>query len=117
MAKPNGIVVTFGGLNTMWVIVLFDLPTDTPKARKQYTHFRKYLLDNGFSMMQYSVYIRHSASDENAQVHAKRVKSQLPPDGEVRIIKITDKQFGNIEVFYGKKRVPTEQAPQQLQFF
>jgi len=107
----------FGGLNTMWVIVLFDLPTDTPKARKQYTLFRKCLLDNGFSMMQYSVYIRHCASDENALVHTKRVKSWLPPDGEVRIIKITDKQFGNIDVFYGKKRVPTEQAPQQLQFF
>jgi len=107
----------FGGLNTMWVIVLFDLPTDTPKARKQYSIFRKHLLEGGFSMMQYSVYIRHSASDENAQVHAKRIKSWLPPDGEVRIIKITDKQFGNIEVFYGKKRVSIEQAPQQLQFF
>lgn len=107
----------FGGLNTMWVIVLFDLPTDTPEARKQYTSFRKHLLENGFTMMQYSVYIRHSASDENALVHAKRIKAALPPDGEVRIIKITDKQFGSIEVFYGKKRVQTEQPPQQLQFF
>ena len=101
----------------MWVIVLFDLPTDTAKARKQYTKFRKYLLDDGFSMMQYSVYIRHCASDENAQVHVKRVKCRLPPDGEVRIIRITDKQFGNIDVFYGKKRAQIEQAPQQLQFF
>lgn len=117
MAGANGIVMIFGGLETMWVIVLFDLPTDTPKARKQYTQFRKYLLDDGFSMMQYSVYIRHSASDENALIHAKRIKASLPPDGEVRIIKITDKQFGNIEVFYGKKRVQTEQAPLQLQFF
>ena len=117
MAKSDGITVTFGGLNTMWVIVLFDLPTDNPKARKQYTHFRKHLLEDGFSMMQYSVYIRHSASDENAQVHTKRIKSWLPADGEVRIIRITDKQFGNIEVFYGKKRVRTEQAPLQLQFF
>lgn len=107
----------FGGLNTMWVIVLFDLPTDTPEARKQYTNFRKSLLDDGFRMMQYSAYIRHSSSDENALVHAKRIKAALPPDGEVRIIKITDKQFGNIEVFYGKKRVQTEQAPLQLQFF
>jgi len=112
MGKSNGIVMIFGGLGTMWVIVLFDLPTDTPKARKQYTQFRKYLLDDGFCMMQYSVYIRHSASDENALVHAKRIKASLPPDGEVRIIKITDKQFGNIEVFYGKKRAQTEQAPE-----
>lgn len=107
----------FGGLNTMWIIVLFDLPTDTPKARKEYTRFRKHLLDDGYSMMQYSVYMRHSASDENALVHVKRVKLALPPDGEVRIIKITDKQFGKIEIFYGKKRKPTEQAAIQLQFF
>jgi CRISPR-associated protein Cas2 len=109
--------VTFGGLNTMWIIVLFDLPTDTARARKQYTRFRKALLEDGFTMMQYSVYMRHSASDENAHVHVKRVKSALPPDGEVRIVKITDKQFGNIEVFYGKKRNPVETAPAQLHFF
>ncbi len=109
--------MTFGGLNTMWIIVLFDLPTDTPKARREYTRFRKHLLDDGYSMMQYSVYMRHSPSDENAFVHIKRVKLALPPDGEVRIIKITDKQFGKIEVFYGKKRKPTEQAAVQLQFF
>ena len=117
MACSNGAGMTFGGLHTMWLIVLFDLPTDTPSARKQYTRFRKFLLDDGFCMMQYSVYIRHSASDENALVHAKRVKACLPPDGEVRILKITDKQFGNIDVFYGKKRIKVEQAPLQLQFF
>ena len=109
--------MTFGGLNTMWIIVLFDLPTDSKPARKQYTQFRKLLLQDGFTMMQYSVYMRHSASEENAQVHVQRIRSCLPPDGEVRIMKITDKQFGNIEVFYGKKRKPVESAPIQLQFF
>lgn len=109
--------MTFGGLNSMWVIVLFDLPTETAQDRKNYTIFRKKLLDDGFVMMQYSVYMRHSASDENALVHAKRVKAWLPPDGEVRIIKITDKQFGRIEVFFGKKRKKTEQAPEQLSLF
>jgi CRISPR-associated protein Cas2 len=101
----------------MWIVVLFDLPTSTKLERKQYTKFRKHLLTDGFRMMQYSVYMRHSASDENAQVHVKRVVSILPPDGEVRVIKITDKQFDKIQVFYGKKRVPTEKAPLQLQFF
>ncbi len=67
-------------------------------------------------MMQYSVYMRHSASDENAAVHIKRVKASLPPDGEVRIIKITDHQFARIEVYYGKRRQPIEQAPTQLEF-
>ncbi len=106
--------VVYGGLDSMWVIVLFDLPTDTKKARRQYTLFRKHLLNDGFTMMQYSVYMRHSASDENAEVHVKRVKQTLPPDGEVRIIKITDKQFSRIQVFYGKNRKPIEQAPSQL---
>lgn len=91
----------------MWVIVLFDLPTDTKRARQQYSRFRKALLDDGFTMMQYSVYMRHSASEENAQVHVKRIKAKLPPDGEVRIVKITDKQFAKIQVFYGKRRKPT----------
>ncbi len=101
----------------MWVIVMFDLPTDTKASRKEYARFRKSLLIDGFTMMQYSVYMRHSSSDENARVHLLRVKAQLPDDGEVRIIKITDKQFGKIEVFYGNKRKPIETTPTQLQFF
>jgi len=109
--------MSFGGLNSMWIIVLFDLPTDTKQARRQYTQFRGFLLDDGFAMMQYSVYMRHSSSDENAAVHVKRIKAKLPPDGEVRIIKITDKQFGKIEVFYGKRRKPIEKAPEQLALF
>jgi len=109
--------MTYGGLNTMWIIVLFDLPTDTKTARKQYTQFRKNLLKSGYTMMQYSVYIRHCASEENAQVHMNRVKSYLPTNGEVRIVKITDKQFAKIQVFYGEKQKPTEKAPQQLSFF
>ena len=62
-------------------------------------------MEDGFTMMQYSVYMRHSSSDENAQVHAKRVKARMPDDGEVRIIKITDKQFGkNRGVLWEKTR-------------
>ena len=101
----------------MWTIVLFDLPTDTDVSRKRYTRFRKHLLTNGYVMMQYSVYMRHHGSTENADVHINRVKNALPPDGEVRVIKITDKQFSKMEVYFGKKRKPTERAPEQLQFF
>lgn len=107
----------FGGYQTMWVIVLFDLPTDTKEARKGYTNFRADLLKDGFFMMQYSVYIRHCASFENAEVHMKRIKACLPPDGEVRIVSITDKQFSRIQVFYGKKRAKTESPPEQISFF
>ena len=107
---------TFGGMQTVWIIVLFDLPTDTQQSRRQYTRFRKFLLNDSFSMMQYSVYMRHCASDENAAIHVARVKAALPDDGEVRIIKITDNQFGRIEVYFGKKRQVNGQAPAQLEF-
>ena len=106
----------FGGKDAVWIIVLFDLPTNSQQSRRHYTRFRKSLLNDSFSMMQYSVYMRHCASYENAEVHESRVKASLPPGGEVRIIKITDKQFGRIQVYYGKKRRPTEQPPAQLEF-
>lgn len=102
---------------SMWVIVMFDLPVDTKKARKQYTRFRKGLLRDGFSMMQYSVYIRHCASEENTTVHIGRVQSMVPPDGEVRIISVTDKQFERMRIFWGKRRQPPEPVPRQLELF
>lgn len=101
----------------MWIIVFFDLPTDTQKAKKQYTLFRKSLLEDGFGMMQYSVYYRHCASSENTEVHMKRVRHNVPPDGEVRLLSFTDKQFSRMEVFFGKRRTQTEEAPAQLEMF
>lgn len=94
---------------------MFDLPTDTKQARRAYTTFRNQLLKDGFSMLQYSVYVRHCASKENANVHIKRVESFLPPDGEVRVLTLTEKQFQNMGVFWGKKRKPPEPEPQQIE--
>lgn len=101
----------------MWLIAMFDLPTDTKAARKEYTNFRKKLLQAGFTLLQYSVYGRHCASDENADVHVRRISLALPPDGEVRVMRVTDQQFQRMLVFYGKIRKPTEKAPEQISFF
>ncbi len=101
----------------MWVLVFFDLPTETKKDRKAYAEFRKNLQRDGFTMFQFSIYIRHCASMENAAVHIKRVKSFLPAHGQVGIMCITDKQFGNIELFYGKKLHALETPGQQLEMF
>ena len=101
----------------MWVLAMFDLPTDTKQARRRYTQFRRHLLQDGFTMMQYSVYIRHCASDENAQAHVRRVEREVPPDGEVRILTITDKQFERMRIFWGKQRKVPECPPQQLELF
>lgn len=101
----------------MWVLVFFDLPTETKKERKNYAVFRKRLIQDGFTMFQFSIYLRHCASRENAEVHIKRVKNFLPPSGEVGILCITDKQFGNIELFIGKKEKTLNTPYQQLELF
>ena len=101
----------------MWAIAMFDLPTDTPKVRKAYARFRKGLLEDGFTMMQYSVYIRHCASIENAKVHAARMGQRVPAAGEVRFLTITDKQFGRMETYVGKNRKAPPNPPTQLEFF
>ncbi len=101
----------------MWVLVFFDLPTETKKDRKIYTDFRKKLITDGFTMFQFSIYLRHCASRENAEVHIKRVKNNLPPNGQVGILCITDKQFGNMELFVGEKPQKTQTPFQQLELF
>lgn len=107
----------FSEYRVMWILVLFDLPTETKKDKKAYALFRKNLQLDGFTMFQFSIYVRHCASQENAAVHIKRVKSFLPEYGNVGIICITDKQFANIELFYGKKPLPPEAPGQQLELF
>ncbi|WP_099463189.1 CRISPR-associated endonuclease Cas2 [Parabacteroides provencensis] len=107
----------FSEYRIMWVLVFFDLPTDTKKEKKAHADFRKNLQKDGFTMFQFSIYIRHCASVENADVHIKRVKSFLPPNGQVGILCITDKQFGNIELFFGKKEQPVNTPGQQLELF
>lgn len=101
----------------MWVLVFFDLPTETRAERKSATRFRKNLLDDGFGMFQFSIYIRFCPSRENAEVHTKRTKHALPKKGRVAVMQITDKQFGMIELFHGQKEAEVEQPVQQLELF
>lgn len=101
----------------MWVLVLFDLPTETKKEKKAYTDFRKNLQKDGFTMFQFSIYLRHCMSIENANVHIKRVKKFLPEKGHVGIMCITDKQFGMMELFYGKSEETKKTEGQQLELF
>lgn len=101
----------------MWVLVFFDLPTETKKDRKNYARFRKNMMADGFQMFQFSIYLRHCSSKENAEVHIKRVKSILPPKGHVGIMYVTDKQFGMMEIFQGRDPIATPETQQQLELF
>ncbi len=107
----------FGGYRTMWLMVMFDLPTETTEDRRNYHHFHDFLLTDGFTMMQFSIYIRHCASEENALVHKQRIQASLPNGGEVRILTITDKQFERMSIFYGKIKRKPEKVPQQVSLF
>ena len=101
----------------MWIFVFFDLPTETKSDRKKYAEFRKQLLRDGFTMFQFSIYLRHCPSRENADVHIKRVKNFLPKEGYVGILTITDKQFGQMELFRGCQRMKHDAPTQQLELF
>jgi CRISPR-associated protein Cas2 len=101
----------------MWLVAMFDLPVELKEDRRNYTRFRKALLKDGFMMLQYSVYARYTGSDEAAEAHRKIVRAAVPPLGQVRVIAVTDHQFGKMEVFYGRKpRKPEEPQSQMLLF-
>jgi CRISPR-associated protein Cas2 len=101
----------------LWVLVFFDLPTETKKERSVASRFRKEIMRDGFAMFQFSIYLRHCSSRENADVHIKRVKNLLPEKGHIGIMTVTDKQFGMMELFYGKKETALPDTPQQLELF
>jgi len=96
----------------MWVVAMFDLPTDSKEARKRYTRFRNSLLKNGFGQLQYSVYIRHCATIANAEALIERIGPQTPPEGHVIFFYLTDKQYGMTREFFGSKR--TKKRPEKL---
>lgn len=105
----------FSEYRIMWVLVFFDLPTETKRDRKAASDFRKNIQRDGFNMFQFSMYVRHCSSSENAAVHVRRVKSYMPEYGKIGILTITDKQFSNIELFYGKKPMPKFGSDQGIQ--
>lgn len=107
----------FSQYRVMWLMVFFDLPTETKKEKRIHAEFRKNLIRDGFTMFQFSIYIRHCASKENMNVHINRVKKLVPEKGKVGILSITDKQFGDMELFVGVKEKKPQIEELQLELF
>lgn len=101
----------------MWMMVLFDLPVGTKKERKAATRFRNFLLDQGFEMSQFSVYMRFCSGKEQAEVFTKRIEKNVPKTGKVHIAYFTDKQYEGIVCFDGREREPARKNPDQLALF
>lgn len=102
-----------------WLLVAFDLPVLSKEQRKRATGFREFLIDDGFMMLQFSVYARPCVTFARQQTHMDRVKRALPPEGSVRAIFITRAQWENSFLFHGPPaREPSPEAlPEQLQFW
>lgn len=105
------------GYRMMWLYVMFDLPVGTAAERKTATKFRNFLLDQGFEMAQFSVYLRFAESKEAAETHIGRVRAMLPEKGKVHIVTITDKQYANAQIFTGANRERRQGNPDQLVLF
>ncbi len=101
----------------MWIIVMFDLPVLTREERKAATDFRLHLLDLGFEMAQFSVYMRYCVSSHQGETLAARVAGELPTDGKVNILFFTDKQYERIQSYRGRSRQRGNSPPSQFDLF
>jgi CRISPR-associated protein Cas2 len=109
--------VALSGYRAMWLFAMFDLPVDEKELRREYAQFRKALLREGFTMLQYSVYVHYVRSEETEETLRRKVHIALPSHGQVRLVSVTDRQFEKMEIYVGKRRKPVEDPPMQLMLF
>lgn len=105
------------GYRLMWVSIMFDLPVVEKAERKAATDFRKTLLDMGFEMAQFSVYMRFCTSQAQIDTYCKHVEEALPDGGKVNILTFTDKQYERIVTYQGKTKQPAKKSPDQYDLF
>lgn len=103
------------GYRKMVLFVMFDMPTETKKDLKKYRKFRKKLLELGFIMFQFSIYIRFCRSLVVAQKYEKKVELSAPINGSIRILKITESQYQNMKIIENYREEPEEKVNEQMQ--
>ncbi|WP_433012655.1 CRISPR-associated endonuclease Cas2 [Treponema pectinovorum] len=100
----------------MWILVFFDLPVVEKSDQKAATAFRNFLLDNGFSMVQYSIYTKLFSGKDACEKYYKMIQKNLPAQGKVDILTITDYQYGNIISYHSREKQQKKQNEQLLLF-
>jgi CRISPR-associated protein Cas2 len=98
----------------MWLFVFFDLPVTTKTGRRLATRFRKFLKDDGYMMLQFSVYARVCRGEEAVDKHIGRVRRNLPKQGNVRTLQVTDKQYARMKLLLGEAEKNERVAPEQM---
>ena len=109
--------MSLSGYRILWLQVMFDLPTNTKGERHTANLFRHFLLDLGFDMAQFSVYLRHCANRDVADTYIRKIERQMPEKGKVALLVFTDKQYENMRVFYGKKRQSLSEKHLEYEIF
>ena len=110
-------VTYLSGYRIMWILVMFDLPTDTKTQRKAATIFRNFLLDEGFERSQFSVYARFVNGKEAFQTRVNRIERHLPDKGDIQILNFTDRQYRDVVHFSDQGRRAARKNPEQLALF
>jgi len=100
--------MSVGNRQYMRIIVFFDLPTKTKKNKRNYVQFRRFLLNDGYDMIQFSVYSRIIVGKDAKMAHYDRIKRNLPPEGSIRCMTVTEKQYSEIEILVGKRTIQEE---------
>ena len=98
----------------MRLIVFFDLPIETQKNRHDYAVFRRYLIKNGFIMMQKSVYSKFVLNGVTSRAVREKVRQNLPPEGLVEMLEVTENQFSRIEYMLGDKQSTVVESMDRL---
>lgn len=101
----------------MRLMVLFDLPVSSKSSRRCYQQFHKFLVKDGYVMMQFSVYTRIVNGLDGLEKHLARLRANLPPKGHVRAMSITEKQYESMIFLVGKPTVQEETVGKQLQIW
>jgi len=98
----------------MWLMVFFDLPVKTPEQRKSANKFRNFLKSDGYYMLQFSVYVRPARGVDACDKHLARAQSNLPKDGSVRSLIVTERQYANIKLLLGEQEKFEEVGVDQM---
>lgn len=101
----------------MRLLLLFDMPNLTDDEKRAYRQFRDAIIDDGFMMLQYSVYVRYCQNDSDALKHIERVKNKRPKYGNIRIIKVTENQYVSMVMIQGEKTTQEQAISEEQLLF
>ena len=107
----------YSGFRLMWIMVMFDLPVTSKQDRQAATRFRNFLLDDGYQMSQFSVYLRFVGDRSKIPPYVKRVRQFAPENGMVSILFFTDKQLSETITIQKRTLKENPKKPEQLTLF